>query len=107
MLGLLPIAACAHQPAAVEIAGLEQFQAPCPDEPPALSEAEALALAAAAEAALALPTLPERAQALNTGVLEPMMQRDQKLRACALYERRGRLGLLALGGRFNQAVRER
>lgn len=112
LLGLLPIAACAHQPVAVEIVGLEQFQAPCPDEPPALSDQEALALAEAVEAALAMPNDTEAERALqalyiNEHALGPMAQYALKLRACGLYERSRADGAVSLGARFNQIARDR
>jgi hypothetical protein len=89
----------------VEIEGLEAFQARCPFFAPVLSDAEAERFFAAYADAMALPTPEARDEALRENVLEPMIERDQLLRACALYEQRRADGLLALGGRFNQGIR--
>lgn len=103
LLTLVLISGCAAQrQAAVPIQGLEAFQQVCADLPPVFSEADALAVAHAVEAALALD-MPEREKALSQA-LRPLSQRDQANRGCALYERRRADGLLALGGRFNQEV---
>lgn len=98
---------CATQPGAVELTGLEQFQAPCPDEPAQLSDQEAQAYAAAVDAAMALPTAEGRVAALKTNVLEPLIQRDQRLRRCGLYERTRADSILAAAAQFNQIVRDR
>lgn len=106
----MPISACATPPGAVEITGLEQFAASCPSEPPALSDEEALALAAAAQTALRMPNdTPEQqaAQALylNQHVITPLSQTGQDLRACALHERQRASGLLGIARAYNEAIR--
>ena len=89
-----------------ELAGLEAFASPCATLPDVLSTDEALALHETYQAALALPTPEERDAALRINVLEPLAQRDQLLRTCAIFERRRADGLLSLGARFNQIVRD-
>lgn len=106
LLGLCLIASCATAPVAVapQITGLEQFQAPCPDEPPALTDQEANAYADALAAALALPTPEQQLSALKTNVLEPLITFNQRLRRCGLYERTRANDVLALGARYNQIL---
>lgn len=103
---LLPIAACATPPAVVEVVGFEAFAQRCANEPAPLSDQEALAYAEAVDAAVALPEPAARVAALKSTVLEPLIQRDQRLRACGLQDRQRADGLLALIARHNQIVRE-
>ena len=80
-------------PTPVEIQGLEAFSAPCTSEPPVLTDEEIAALLQR------YPTAEERER-------EFWATRDLDHRACSAYERRRADGLLALGARFNQAVRD-
>lgn len=93
--------------AGLELTGLEQYQAPCPDEPPALTDAEMEAYAAAVDSAMALPSPEDRVAALKTNVLEPLIQRDQRLRRFSLCERSRVVSMLTAVSQFNQIVRER
>jgi hypothetical protein len=93
-LGLLPIVGCTTPGARVEIQGIEQFAEPCKTEPPPLSDEEVSALVQA------MPSAEQRER-------EFWAVRDQGYRACVGTERAGREGLLNLGRRFNEAVRER
>lgn len=79
--------------APVEIQGVEQFSAPCPSQPPALSDADVEALVAQ------YPSAEERERAFWAA-------RDLDHRACSLYERARSDALLALIARHNQIVRE-
>jgi hypothetical protein len=92
-LGLLPIAACATQAVPVELQGLEQFSAPCPSQPPTLSEAEI------AELVAQYPNAADRERFF-------WAPRDLAHRACEQHERARADGLLSLGAEFNQIVRD-
>ncbi len=100
------IAGCAHRPVAAEVTGLEAFAQRCPDEPAALSDEEALALYAQVQIAVALPSPEERDEYFRLHVLEPIFQREQAQRHCALYERERADRIAALVARFNQMARE-
>ena len=104
LLGLSAIGACATPHPVVGLSGLDQFQAPCTNEPSALTDDEANQYAAALDAAMALPTPRERLSALKTNVLEPLIQRDLALRRCGLYERSRANEILAYAARYNQIV---
>lgn len=86
------------------LSGLDQFQAPCANEPAALTDAEANAYADALDAAIALPTPQARLAALKVNVIEPLIQRDQALRRCGLFERERANSILALAARYNQIL---
>lgn len=89
----------------MQIAGIDAFQQPCDTLTPTVATDEVLDVIADLRAALALETQQERDAAVAR-VLKPITQRHQDDRACAIYERRRADGLLALAGRFNQAVAE-
>lgn len=97
-------------PGAAEIPGLESIQARCAGEPAPLSDQEALAFSANIETAIALPNqTPEERDAiaaqLNAGVLAPLAQRDQRLRAYGLCERARADAGVAVIAAHNRSVR--
>lgn len=90
LLGLTLIAACATvRP--VEIPGLEEFEAHCPDEPAVLTDADVATLVAE------MPTAEERERKF-------WATRDQRHRACTQFERRRADGAVNAGRRFNETV---
>lgn len=93
LCGLLPIAACASRPVAVELRGTELLAAPCANQPPTLSDQDVQDLVTA------MPDPRDRERAF-------WAPRDQAHRAYELCERRRADDLVSLIGRYNQIVRE-
>ena len=93
-LGAMPITACSTPGAvSVEVSGIEQFAAPCPNRPPVLSDLEIQEL---------LRTLPEAEQRERLF----WASRDRAHRAYELCEARRADGAVTLVARHNQIVRE-